>query len=266
MRLKDKVAIVTGSSTGIGKAIAVAFAHEGANVVLAGRSLSKMEEVVNEIKASGETAIAIKTDITEEKQIKELVNQAIARFKQVDILVNNSASTSDRELSVAEMDLDMWNMTIRVNLTGTMLCCREVLKSMLPRKSGNIINISSIAGTMGHAKRSAYGSSKWAIIGFTETLSEEVGPDSIRVNCISPAGTLTDRFKEVTEGRGMTVEERIKQTAFQYSLRRMANTSEVAAAAVFLASDESSAITGQNLLVTCGFHMPSPGEQASKSA
>jgi NAD(P)-dependent dehydrogenase (short-subunit alcohol dehydrogenase family) len=263
MRLKDKVAIVTGSSTGIGKAIAIAFAREGAKVVLAGRSLPKMEDVVKEIKSSGGIAAAIKTDITEEKQIKDMVDKAVAQYGRVDILVNNSASTSDRELSVAEMDLDMWNMTIRVNLTGTMLCCREVLRSMLPRKSGNIINISSIAGTMGHAKRSAYGSSKWAVIGFTETLSEEVGPDGIRVNCISPAGTLTDRFKEVTEGRGMTVEERIKQTAFQYSLRRMANTSEVAAAAVFLASDESSAITGQNLPVTCGFHMPSPGEQAS---
>ncbi len=262
MRLKDKVAIVTGSSAGIGKAIAVAFAVEGAKVVLAGRSLSKMEDVVKEIKSSGGTAIAIRTDITEEKQIKDMADKTIANFGRIDILVNNSASTSDRELSVANMDLDMWNMTIRVNLTGTMLCCREVLRSMLPRKRGNIINISSIAGTMGHAMRSAYGSSKWAVIGFTETLSEEVGPDGIRVNCISPAGTLTDRFKEVTEGRGMTVEERIKQTAFQYSLRRMANTSEVAAAAVFLASDESSAVTGQNLLVTCGFHMPSPGEQA----
>jgi len=261
MKLKDKVAIVTGSSGGIGKSIAEAFAAEGAKVVLAGRSMEKMESVVAGIKSAGGTAMAVQTDILDEKQIKEMVDKTVGQYKQVDILVNNSASTSDRELYVAEMDLEMWNTTIGVNLTGTMLCCREVLRYMLPRKSGNIINIGSIAGTMGHAGRSAYGSSKWAIRGFTETLSAEVGPSGIRVNCVSPAGTITDRFKEVTEQRGMTVEERMEQTAIQYSLRRMAVPEEVAAVAVFIASDAASAITGQNILVTCGFHMPGPGEK-----
>jgi len=197
MKLRDKVAIITGGGGGIGRAIAMAFASEGAKVVLASRTISRLQNVADEITSRGCSARAIQTDISDEKQIQSMVIQTIEQYGQIDILVNNSANAAVVRNKVVDMTLDDWNQELAITLTGVMLCSKEVLKHMIPRKSGNIINLGSIAGTYGHPGRSAYCVSKWGIIGLTMTLAIEVGVDNIRVNCISPAATSTQRFEDI---------------------------------------------------------------------
>jgi NAD(P)-dependent dehydrogenase (short-subunit alcohol dehydrogenase family) len=264
MRLSSKVAVVTGGGTGIGKEIALVFASEGASVVLAARTLSRLEEVAEEIKLRGGKAKAIQTDISDVKQIQQMVNQTLNEYGRIDILINNSAADARGKMSVADMVQDYWVETLAVNLTGTMLCTKEVLRTMISIHSGSIVNISSVAGITGHPELSAYSVSKWGIIGFTETLAIEVGKYNIRVNALSPAATSSERFEKsvrmMAKHSGITYEELMYKILKHYSLKRIARPSEVATAALFLASDDSSAITGHNLVVSCGFHMMQPNE------
>ncbi|MBN1188120.1 MAG: 3-oxoacyl-ACP reductase FabG [Dehalococcoidales bacterium] len=259
MKLKEKVAIITGGGRGIGKAIATTFAAEGARVVIASRTISRLKEVADEINSRGGSARAIQTDISDEQQIQNMVTQTLEEYGQIDILVNNSANAAVIRNKVVDMSLSDWNKELAVTLTGVMLCSREVLKYMIPRKIGNIINLGSIAGTYGHPGRSAYCVSKWGIIGLTMTLAIEVGMDNIRVNCISPAATSTERFDDIQKSKaatqGMSYATLMANEILpHYSLNRIGSPEEVAGVAAFLASDESSAITGQNLIVNCGFH------------
>lgn len=258
MRLKDKVAIVTGGGIGIGRAISGAFAAEGAAVVVAARTLSRLNEVVEEIKAKGGRAMAVPTDISDEKQVQNMVAQALSEYGRVDILVNNSG-VGGPTAAVVDMDVGEWNKVLAVNLTGTMLCTREVLKTMIGRRSGCIVNIGSEGGRSGYQMRSPYCVTKMGIIGFTETLAIEVGEYHIRVNCISPAAVQGERIGNVIKARaealGISHEEAMARMTNNYSLKRITDPSEVAAAAVFLASDESSAITGHTLPVNCGLYL-----------
>ncbi len=262
-RLKDRVAIITGGGRGIGKAIALAFAAEGAKVIVAARTLSKLEETVGEIKAKGGQAIAIQTDVTSEKQIEEMVAKTVKTFGRVDILVNNSGIGGPTK-RVVDLNLDEWNEIISLDLTGSMLCCKHVLKYMIPQKSGSIISIAAEGGRAGDGRagypmRSPYCCAKMGIIGLTETLSIEVGEYNIRVNAISPAAVRGERIISVVKGRaaatGVPFEELMAKIVQNYSLGRMAEESEVAAVAVFLASNESSAITGQTIVSHCGQHI-----------
>jgi len=143
MKLKDKAAIITGGGTGIGKAISLAFGKEGATVGVAARNLSRLEEVVKEIKSRGGKDKAIQTDISDHKQVKRMVAQTIDGFGRIDILVNDAARGTFNNADVVDMNLDEWHESLAINLTGIMYCSREVLKYMIPRQSGNIINISS---------------------------------------------------------------------------------------------------------------------------
>jgi len=258
MRLKDKVAIVTGGGIGIGRAISYAFASEGAAVVLAARTLSRLNEVAEDIKSRGGKAKAIQTDISDEKQVQHMIAQTLNEYGQVDILVNNSGITGPTA-NVVDMDLNEWNEVLAVNLTGAMLCAREVLKTMIVRKSGSIINIGSEGGRSGYPLRSPYCVSKMGIIGLTETLAIEVGEYNIRVNCISPAAIrgerITNRLKARAKAMDISYDEAMNRLTSNYSLKRIAEPSEVATAAVFLASDEASAITGHTLVVNCGMHI-----------
>jgi len=263
MRLKDKVAIVTGGGRGIGKAIALAFAFEGATVVVAARTLSKLEETVEEIKSKGGRAKAIQTDVSDEKQVQQMVAQTLNEYGQVDILVNNTG-IGGPTANVVDLKLEDWNEVLGIDLTGSMLCSREVLKSMIPRRSGNIINMAAEGGRggdgrAGYPMRSPYCCAKMGIIGLSETLAVEVGEYNIRVNCISPAAVRGERLVNVVKGRseatGVPFDELMSKITANYSLKRAAEESEVAAAAVFLASDESSAIPGQTLVTNCGQHI-----------
>jgi NAD(P)-dependent dehydrogenase (short-subunit alcohol dehydrogenase family) len=262
-RLKDKVAIVTGGGKGIGKAIAKAFVKEGATVVIAATTLSTLEAAVKEFKAMGGKAMAIQMDNTDEKQVARMVAETIKAFGKIDILVNNSG-IGGPTANVVDLKLEDWSQVIAVDLTGSMLCAKEVLKHMIPRKSGNIINIGAEGGRSGDGRsgygmRAPYCCAKMGVIGLTETLAQEVGEYGIRVNCISAAAVRGDRFNRVIAGRakalGVPEQEILQKAMSNYSLKRPAEEYELASCAVFLASDESSAMTGQTLVNHCGQHI-----------
>ena len=264
MRLKDKVALITGGGRGIGRAIAELFAAEGASVAVASRNFSALEDTAAKIRVAGGRVLALEMDVSKEADVKKMTAATIEAFGQIDILVNNSGITGPTA-TVADMNLDEWNETLAVNLTGAMLCSREVLGHMIPRKRGVVVNITSEGGRgcdgrAGFPRRAAYCCSKIGMIGLTETMAVEVGEYGIRVNAVSPAGVRGERIMNIFGGRaknmGMTADELINQvTSANYSLRRMAEEKEVAAAALFLASEESSAITGQVIVVNCGHHI-----------
>jgi NAD(P)-dependent dehydrogenase (short-subunit alcohol dehydrogenase family) len=263
MRLREKVAIITGGGTGIGKAIATAFAKEGAAVVIAGRTVSHLETTCGEITAKGGKAEFVQGDVSKEEDAVRLVTETLRLFGKVDVLVNNSGIAGPTA-KVVDMDLAKWNETIGINLTGSLLCAREVLRHMIPRKSGTIINIVSEAGRAGDGRagyplRSAYCCSKMGQIGLTETLAVETGEYGIRVNAVSPGPIQGERIFNVVrkraEATGEAFAEILKTLAANCSLRRLATEEETAAVALFLASDESSGVTGQTIPVSCGQHI-----------
>jgi NAD(P)-dependent dehydrogenase (short-subunit alcohol dehydrogenase family) len=262
-RLKDKVTIITGGGQGIGKAIAKAFVQEGATVVLAARTLSNLEAAVKEFQAMGGKAMAIQTDVTDEKQVIRMVSETIKAYGKIDILVNNSG-IGGPTCNVVDMKLEEWNQILAIDLTGSMLCAREVLKHMIPRKGGIIINLGAEGGRSGDGRsgypmRAGYCCAKMGVIGLTETLAQEVGEYNIRVNCISAAAVKGDRFVRVITGRanalGIPFEEALDREMRNYSLKRPTEEYELGNLAVFLASDESSGITGQTIINHCGQHI-----------
>ncbi len=258
MRLKDRVAIITGGGKGLGKAISLAFAAEGATVVITARELARMEQTAREIASAGGAAEALVTDVRYEDQVKRMVAHTLERFGRIDILVNNSA-LGGPTVNVSDMDLNVWNEVMTTNLTGPMLCAREVLKPMIATRKGSIINIGSEGGRSGFPMRSPYAVTKRGIIALTETLAIEVGEYGIRVNCISPGRIRGERVENVARDKaralGLTYEGVIGTMTADCSLGRFVEPAEVAAAAVFLASDEASAVTGETLVVSCGKHM-----------
>ncbi len=263
-RLKDKVAFITGGGSGIGKAIAKSFVEEGATVCLAARNQDNLNATVGEFEAMGGTALAISMDITKEQDVIGAVQKAIDTYGRIDILVNNSG-IGGPTANVWDLKLDEWNEIIAVDLTGSMLASREVLKHMVPAGNGGVvINIGAEGGRSGDGRsgypmRAGYCCAKMGVIGLTETLARECGPHSIRVNCISAAAVRGERFVRVMQGRadarGIDLEEMIKIEMKQYSLGRPTEERELGQTAVFLASDESSAITGQTIVANCGMHM-----------
>jgi NAD(P)-dependent dehydrogenase (short-subunit alcohol dehydrogenase family) len=262
-RLRDRVAIITGGGKGIGKAISLAFSREGATIVATGRTLSALQETCDEIKRKGGMAKPIQADVSVEEQVVRMVSETVKEFGGVDILVNNSG-IAGVTIRIADMDLSKWNETIAIDLTGAMLCSREVLKYMIPNRSGNIINVASEAGRSGDGRsgfplRGAYCSSKMGVIGLTETLSVEVGEFNIRVNAVSPGPVkgehITNAMRAKARVTNIPFEKIMEDLAANSSLKRIVEESEVAAVAVFLASDESSAVTGQTIAVSCGQHI-----------
>jgi NAD(P)-dependent dehydrogenase (short-subunit alcohol dehydrogenase family) len=256
MQLDGRVAIVTGGGYGIGRAIALALAKEGADVVVAARTERALKQVAREIKGMGRKSLAMVIDLLQPEQPMAMVEKTLAKFGKIDILVNNAGAEGPIR-NVAEMDLKGWNDLLAVNLTGAMLCSRCVLgKSMIPRKSGVIINISSAAGRKGLPTRSAYSSSKFAIIGFTQSLAAEVGRYGIRVNAIAPGAVEGERIERVfniaAKNMGVTYEQVVANSNARSALGRMVKPEEVAALAVFLASEQSSAITGQTINIDAG--------------
>jgi NAD(P)-dependent dehydrogenase (short-subunit alcohol dehydrogenase family) len=263
MRLKDKVAVITGGGRGIGRAIALAFAAEGATVAIGGRTVGDLEKTCAEIRRKGGKAIFVQTDVAIEAEVARFIAETIKQLGKIDILVNNTGIAGPT-VRVNEMDLDRWNETLATNLTGSMLCAREVLRYMIPQKSGAIINIVSEAGRAGDGRagyplRSAYCVAKMGQIGLTETLAVEVGEYNIRVNAVSPGPIQGERIFNVVrkraEATGRSTEDIMKELAANNSLKRLATEEETAAVALFLASDEASGVTGQTVPVSCGQHI-----------
>jgi len=244
--LKDKVALVTGASQGIGRATAVALAQAGAKVVLAARTVEKLESAVAEIKQAGGDAVAIPMDVADAEQVKATFKQALQAFGRLDILVNNAAIT--RDTLALRMKLEDWDAVLRTNLTGAHLCIQQALGAMLKQRSGRIINITSVVAETGNAGQANYVASKAGLIGLTRAIAVEVASRSITVNAIAPGFIETP----MTDPLSQELKDKMKS---MIPLARFGKDQEVAAAVVFLASDEAAYITGQVLDVNGGMHM-----------
>lgn len=242
--LKGKCAIVTGGGRGIGKAIALKLAEQGANIVINYRNSEKeAEELVNAIDEMGGSALAIKADVSKFDEAEKLIKGAQEKFGAVDILVNNAGITKDNlMLRMKEEDFDN---VIAVNLKGCFNCIKHVSSVMLKQKSGRIINISSVIGLVGNAGQANYAASKAGILGLTKSVAKELGSRGITVNAIAPGYIETD----MTDGLPQKVKDTIMESV---PLKRIGKTSDVADLAAFLASDSASYITGQVINVDGG--------------
>jgi NAD(P)-dependent dehydrogenase (short-subunit alcohol dehydrogenase family) len=249
--IEGKVAIVTGGGTGIGRAIAETFASAGVKVVVAGRNADTIGAV-----AAATGGRAIMCDVTKLDDVEALFAEAGRLYGRVDILVNN-AGVSGPIAPVAEVDLDAWRACLDINLMGALHCLRVAARVMGAQGGGSIINMSSLMGLKGYPMRSAYCATKFAIIGLTEAVAREVGPLGVRVNALCPgavSGELMDRVivrRAAAEGRSpeAIIKENYTDVA---ALRRWVSPEEVAQAALFLASDASSSITGDRIKVDAG--------------
>lgn len=244
--LKDRVALVTGASQGIGRATALALASAGAKVACAARNVEKLESVVAEIGAMDREARAIPMDVADAEQVKAGFKQVTERFGRLDILVNNAAVTRDG--LALRMKADDWENVLRTNLTGAHLCIQQALGLMLRQRSGRIINITSVVAQIGNAGQANYVAAKAGLIGLTRAIAVEVASRSITVNAVAP-GFITSPMTD-------PLPQNVKDAMLaRVPLGRMGADADVAAAIVFLASDEAAYITGHVLNVNGGLYM-----------
>ncbi len=244
--LKDKVAVVTGASQGIGRETALALAEAGAKVAVAARSEEKLATLVQEITGKGGEAFAVKLDVADPEQIKAAFKTILDKFGKVDILVNNAGITRDG--LALRMKAEDWDAVLRTNLTGAHLCIQQVLHGMMKARAGRIVNITSVVARMGNAGQANYVAAKAGLIGLTKAMAIEIASRNITVNAVAPGFIETP----MTDVLGDKVKEELKT---RIPLGRMGTGRDVAAAIVFLASDEASYITGQVLDVNGGMYL-----------
>lgn len=260
MRLKNKVAVVTGAGSGIGKAIAFSFAKEGANVAVVDLYKDRAEKVSNEIEKIGRKALSVKTDVGCTPEVVDMVQKTINEFGRIDILVNNAGIILQSK--VVDTKEEDWDRILRNNLKSCFLCCREVARQMIKqyeqnKTGGKIINISSIHATLSEPQAGAYTAAKGGMEAFSRTLATELAPYKINVNCIEPGATYTElTIPMYTAPVKKALYERIPW-------KEIAQPEWIANSAVFLASDESYYITGQIIVVDGGYTMDGslPGAQ-----
>ncbi len=255
-RLAGKVAIITGASSGCGPVMAQLFVDQGAKVLMAAR---REELVVEAAKAIGHDTIGVRADVTKEGDVAAMVERAMREFGQVDIMLNNAAAPG-QDKYVWEQTLENFNATLDIDLTAAMLCTREVLnRSMLERKTGSIINFSSTAGWTGMLRKTHYTAAKAALRALTKTVALEVGEHGIRCNCLVPGSIETDLWKNW--GKRMAAEQGLEYEVWKAKilegspLRAIAQPIDIAYLALFLASEESSMITGQSINCDAGGYM-----------
>ncbi len=255
MKLKGKVAFITGASGGIGSAVARIFASEGANVGIAARSVDKLEALAKELKDMGRKAVVCRCDVLKDQDILDSIRSTVRELGPIDILVNCAGIVSFE--AVHELPDEVWDRTMQINAKAPFVAIREILPSMLKRKYGRIINVASVSGKIGFPFRSAYSASKHAVLGLNRSLSAEVAPHGITANCICPTFVSTVMFNESiqkwADETGKTFKEMEAELRNKVPMKRFIDPAEVAPLALLLASDDSAGMTGQAINVDGGF-------------
>lgn len=245
-RLDEKTALVTGASQGIGEAIARLLARQGARVVLAARNEEKLTKIAQEIDAGGGCARPLVLDVSQPETFGERLKSLPADFAAIDILVNNAGVTADNLL--ARMSLDDWDRVLRTNLTGAFALTKEVVRGMMKRRWGRVINISSVVGLMGNAGQANYAASKAGLIGFSKSLARELGSRNITVNVVAPGyieTAMTDKLGDAAR----------EQLTGAIALQRLGTVDDIAWPVLFLASQEGGYITGETVNVSGGLYI-----------
>ena len=243
MRLKDKVAIVTGAGRGIGEATAKKFAVEGAKIVVADINEYDINRVVEEIKAEGGEAIGLVVDVTKRDKVDEMVEKSVEALGSLDIIVNNAGITADSTL--LKMTEDQWDRVIQVNLKGFYNCGQAAAKIMTQQGKGVILNATSVVGLYGNYGQTNYAATKWGVIGMTKTWAKELGKKGVRVNAVAPGFILTPMTEKMPE-------KVLTMMADKAPIKRLGTPEDIANAYTYLASDEASFVTGSVLEVTGG--------------
>lgn len=247
MRLQDRVAIVTGAGRGIGRAVAIDLASEGAKVVVNySRSAEAAEQVVQEIVAAGGEAISVQGDVAQSSQVEALLATTIERFGRIDILVNNAGITRDK--LILRMSEEDWDAVIDTNLKGAFLCAKAVVPRMVKQRSGVIVNIGSVVGKVGGAGQVNYSASKSGLVGLTKSIAKELGSRNIRVNAVAPGYVETDMTQVLQE-------EQRNAVLKQVPLGRLGKCEDIAHVVTFLCSDAAAYIQGEVISVDGGLFM-----------
>jgi 3-oxoacyl-[acyl-carrier protein] reductase len=244
--LAQQIAVVTGAARGIGQAIAVKLAAEGADLALCDLQGEWLAETRAQVEALGRRAIGVAVDVANEASVQAGMQTVLEALGRIDVLVNNAGITKDNLLM--RMELEAWRAVLDINLTGAFLCTKAVMRAMMKQRSGAIVNIASVIGLMGNAGQGNYAASKGGLIAFTKTVAKEMASRGVRANCVAP-GYINTRMTEV-----LPAEVKEKMTAL-VPLGRMGEAEEVAKAVAFLASSEASYITGQTISVCGGMVM-----------
>jgi 3-oxoacyl-[acyl-carrier protein] reductase len=246
LKLEGKVALVTGAAQGIGKAVALLLARNGADIVVSDINPEKAEETANEIKSIGRNALAIQGNVANWNDVERMVETILEKFAKIDILVNNAGITRDK--LILRMTEEDWDAVLDVNLKGTFHCTKAVVRHMAKQRSGKIVNIASVVGEMGNAGQANYSASKAGVIGLTKTVAREFAQRGININAIAPGYIQTP----MTDALPEKAKEELKKLI---PMERLGKPEDVAEAVLFLVSEESSYITGQVLNVNGGIYM-----------
>lgn len=244
--LKDRVALVTGASRGIGAETSRHLAAQGASVVLAARSVDALEGVADEIREAGGKAWTLQLDLSEPEAVADALKTLPEDFRDIDILVSNAGIVDDNLL--ARMTLEQWERVLKVNLTASYALCRALLRGMLKRRSGRIVLVSSVVGLMGNAGQTNYAASKAGMVGFAKSLAREVGSRGITVNVVAPGYVSTSMTEDLPDAARQQLEKEIV-------LGRLAEPDDIASAVLYLVSDEAGYVTGQVLNVSGGLYI-----------